>query len=222
MRRIIGKFVFVVTAAWATLMLVGLSLVAAQQLIFRAPVGGGTGAVQAAADYLYELLDVADMSGGVPEGALLTRIGGQWTAFDPGSCGPGQILAWNAGSWMCSDDSGVGSETDPSVGTVNDGEWCVGSGTQVACDRAKPFSQVQRRTCTATANRGNAGCTATCNPGETVVGGGAEDKSGGVRHLLTNYPSASNAWTCASQWDAGDPTSDSLLFDLVCFALCAS
>jgi hypothetical protein len=57
------------------------------------------------------------------------------------TCGANKILKMDSSgsAWTCgNDDVGITSETDPEVGTINDGKWCVGVGTQVVCTQNAP------------------------------------------------------------------------------------
>ena len=56
----------------------------------------------------------------------------------PPNCGTGSKLNWTGSVWQCLADQGVTSESDPQVGTLNNGKWCTASGGQVVCTSDAP------------------------------------------------------------------------------------
>ncbi len=55
-------------------------------------------------------------------------------------CADGQLTKWQAAttSWICANDTGIASETDPQVSAVTNGKWCRGNGSAVTCDQNAP------------------------------------------------------------------------------------
>lgn len=56
----------------------------------------------------------------------------------PVACAASQKLQWNGSSWSCVADQGIMAETDPKVGALTNGKWCIASGGQVVCNQDAP------------------------------------------------------------------------------------
>ena len=71
----------------------------------------------------------------------ISMKGGTANTLDALACNDGEIAKWNNGAsaWQCAaDDAGVGSETDPQVGTLTSGKWCTTDGTDIDCTSDAP------------------------------------------------------------------------------------
>jgi len=89
-------------------------------------------------------------------------------------CSANQILKWNGSLWACANMDTI-TETDPQVGTVNAGKWCIGDGTSVQCTQNPPLlsetdpevgQMTPNRWCTANAAATAIDCTQSAPPSE--------------------------------------------------------
>lgn len=88
--------------------------------------------------------------GGLVNGAMCRSNGSQvicdaavpaTSAYsNPPACPGSQKLYWNGSAWTCIADQGLTSESDPQVGTLQNGKWCTSNGSSVNCTSSPPSS----------------------------------------------------------------------------------
>ena len=52
----------------------------------------------------------------------------------------GKVLKRSAGTWVCAEDSGLTVESDPQVGSLASGKWCISDGSKVNCATTAPVT----------------------------------------------------------------------------------